>query len=178
MFKKIKSLLSSSKTENKEDGNGQEESGEIVEITFDDELAVKNIPKLRNHGVTDNEIYKAYVGHKGKERDIVWSLYNMLLTKVKNDDVISNIYEDMARMLHEEGKSYKQMLELSFKFRMKFYKNTGISKVRILSDREGNCEIGENLDGKELTIDEATENNPIPSKDCKQEFCNCTYMPV
>jgi hypothetical protein len=62
------------------------------------------------------------------------------------------------------------------------YKQTGIKKVRISSP--GGCRTCIDLMGKVLTIEDALERMPLPSKECahgnkdgKPGWCRCGYVP-
>lgn len=173
MINRLKSLFSS-----KEDKK-QDEEVRKVHISFKDEIAVKHLSKLQGYGVSIQDIGDTYQRLNGKERDVIWSLYNKLLSEMNQNrsDIQSQICCDMAEMLYQEGKAFKHLLERGMQYSLKSFKEADIPTVEILSDRTNKCKVASELDGQRFSLEEALKSNPIPSDKC-EGFCNCIYLPV
>lgn len=75
----------------------------------------------------------------------------------------------------EKPKEYKDLSLLER------YVDAGITHVSVLSHRDGNnCESCQEMDKtmNEIPIQEAIEKQLLPNKDCSNEICRCTYLPL
>lgn len=173
MFNKIKKLFNS--------GNDNEDSEkDIVSLKFYDDLSATHIPKLKEYGVTDLEILDVYEKSNGRERDMIWSLYNQLLLKINPErtTLLKEIYEDMISMLDEEEKGSNHLVEKVNILTLREIKSAGINRVEIGSERDGLCNKGLKLDGQVYLVDDALENCPIPALKCEKKHCGCSFFPI
>lgn len=58
------------------------------------------------------------------------------------------------------------------------YLEAEIPRVRILSDRDGRCELADRLDGQEYPARSALKRCPLPHPECPVPPCTCTYLPL
>lgn len=120
------------------------------------------------------------------DSDIIWSIFNKILLKTGDSQVLKGIYYKMAIFLDEEGKDPFKMLQQVSKMNLVILKNSWVvSTVEILTCGNNSCESCEKLGGKVFNIDTALIELPIPCKTCtnklhsnKYGFCRCTYIPV
>lgn len=131
-----------------------------------------------------NELERKY-GFPPKHKDIVWGFLNELLRQNPDPRQLSLIYYSMAIFLSEEGRPFRSALEDARKWELYEFKNLDLHKepkVKILTCTGTACEACEQLEGKILTIEEASEQSILPHKDCTWEmhdghpgFCRCIY---
>lgn len=177
MFKSIKKFFGSD--QDIEKSSNDKESG-IVSLKFYDELSAIHIPKLKGYGVSDLDILDTYEQLNGRERDIIWSLYNMLLNNITHEKIylLKEIYNDMISMLEEEEKNCNHLVKVVNRLTLKEIRDAGTKKVSVISDRDGLCKSGEEVDGQEYSIDAALKNCPIPADGCKKKHCTCSFLPI
>lgn len=152
----------------------------------------KWMSNLKQYGISEkdfdirkNELSKTY-GFEANDRDVIWSIFNELVTKIKELHKLKMIYFQMALFLHGEGKEFFTILQQSAKMELMQIKQEGRRKrVKISTAGERSCEACQRLKDKIFTIDEALEKMPIPNKDCKHQsgngkpgWCRCSYLVV
>ncbi|MFA5056122.1 MAG: hypothetical protein WC562_08130 [Dehalococcoidia bacterium] len=123
-------------------------------------------------------------GHEAKDRDVIWSLFNRLITIKRDLHSLKTLNYEMAVFLDEENRDFRPLLEQAAKMDLLQYKKLNVVKVEILSAGIGNsCEGCQKQHGKIYTIDEALRLMPIPCKDCtrtlnseRKGFCRCKYV--
>lgn len=152
------------------------------------EKRYKNLDILR-YGINnlqgkleDIELLTIYTEYVGKESDMVWSIYNRLLTSSSNDEKVI-IYSNMAGLLKREGKDnthivkQKHILVLT-NLRESIYHH---SNRRILSKYvgimgNGDCNYSKRFYKKRYHIDDEVKNPKLPPKDCDLDGgCICSY---
>ncbi len=167
-----------------------EDSAKKIDLMWQNTTSINSwIRKLDGYGIRekDFEVRKERLFKKsGKvvnDRDIIWSLFNELITRTKDLYELKMIYYDMALFLNEEGKDFFSVLQQSAKMELMRYKKDGIEKVRILASGKSSCAACQSLDDKIYTLAEALEKMPIPCKDCatnlnnsQRGFCRCCYV--
>lgn len=145
--------------------------------------------RLKTYGITERdfdiskvELTKKF-GEEPSDKDVIWSLFNKLITKMRDFHTLKMIYYDMALFLNEEGKDFFSVLQQSAKMELMYYKQSDVEKVQILTAGKGSCEQCQQSENKIFTIEEAFEKMPIPSKECTHEmsvgqrgFCKCCYI--
>lgn len=150
----------------------------------------KWLQSLSSYGIseTDYEREKGQLskkfGHEAKDRDVIWSLFNRLITTKRDLHILKMIHYEMALFLDEENRDFKPLLEQAAKMDLLYYKQLNVLKVEILSAGAGNsCEACQKQHGKVYTIEEALRLMPIPYKDCtrtlnseRKGFCRCKYV--
>ena len=150
----------------------------------------KWLSNLEQYGITKNDfvIRKDKLSKKfaqeASDRDVIWSIFNELLTKIRDLHSLKMIYYEMALFLNEEGKDCFTVLQQSAKMELMKFKQEGFfKKVRILTAGEDSCEACQRLKDTVFTIEEALEKMPIPCKECthklydeKRGFCRCCYV--
>ena len=137
----------------------------------------------KDFGIHKDKLSKKF-GQEASDRDVIWSIFNELLTKIRDLHSLKMIYYEMALFLNEEGKDCFTVLQQSAKMELMKFKQEGfIKKVRILIGGEDSCEACQRLKNKVFTLEEALENMPIPCKECthklydeKRGFCRCCYV--
>jgi len=92
----------------------------------------------------------------------------------------------MADFVKNEGKDNLYLLDLAYKTKLKFqtnllneYKKSDVvTGVEIIAT-DNSCEVCMQLNGKIFPIDEALLKNPLPIKNCSNEYgCRCCYGPT
>jgi len=158
-------------------------------LTKDDAIAADNFKKITDFGITEkdyqnknNELAKNF-NREPDSLDIIWGLYNDLISKTKDLQELKMIYYSMALFLDEEGKDFFEILQLSHKMELQHLKQQSfIKKVEISG--AGGCSECNKINGKIFNIDEAINTMPIPLKNCTHTinsdkgFCRCMYLPV
>lgn len=121
------------------------------------------------------------------DKDVVWSLLNQAIQNNSDDfNLLHRIHYTMALFLDEEKRDFKPLLVDAARLQIMYYKQRGVSEVRIMSAGAGNsCESCQKQDGKIYTVDEALRLMPIPCDECAKPglsgqlgFCRCQYMMV
>ncbi len=117
----------------------------------------------------------------GKEpayQDIVWSIYNELISKnIKDFHMLNMIYYQMAWFLKDEGKPFVHVLKLKHKMDLLRYKQEGSIITEVDIDATACCDKCKPLNGKVYSIETALKEEPIPYENCDQ-FCMCSYLPL
>jgi len=177
MFKSLKKLFTSGQNDKK---SSKDEDRGIVSLEFYDELSATHIPKLKDYGISDLDILDTYEKLNGRERDVIWSLYNKLLNSIRHEKIylLKEIYSDMISMLDEEEKNCNHLVEQLNKLTLKEFERAEIKRVKILSMRDGLCKAAEDLDGQEFSLNNTQKNCPISAGGCKKKHCTCTFIPI
>ena len=122
-------------------------------------------------------------GREASDRDVIWSLFNQLLTKIKDLHSLKMIYFEMALFLNEEGKDCFAVRQQSVKMELLRYKQEAHAKKIRIGIAKDSCEVCQRLGNKVFTIEEALEKMPIPCKECthklydkKRGWCRCFYV--
>jgi len=153
-------------------------------------LRNKWLNNLKQYGITEKDFHihkdklSKKFGQEASGQDVIWSIFNELLTKIKDLHTLKMIYYEMALFLNEEGKDFFTVLQQSAKMElMQFKKEEFTKKVRILTAGEDSCEACQRLENMVFTIEEALEKLPIPCKECTRKlydktrgFCRCCYV--
>lgn len=75
--------------------------------------------------------------------------------------------------------AYHELPPQPFEQELKSMKRSEIPGVSILTQRDADvCHSCRPLDGKEYTIEEALEKEPLPHDECENDRCRCTYTPL
>mgnify|MGYP001607379805 CR=1 FL=1 len=122
------------------------------------------------------------------EHDMMWKILNKKVQNhmSKNDWERARIaYLDMASFLREEGKDAFNALHGMNKCKLLSLKDLEGFVIGVTIQTMGGCEVCSKLQGKEYTIDDALETNPIPIRECttqignsKKGWCRCSYRPI
>lgn len=171
MIKRLKNLFTS---------NNEKKDSEIVRLEFFDELSAIHIPKIKDYGISDLKILECHKKLNGRERDIIWSLYNEILNHIGSKDpkLLKDVLTDMVSFLEQEEKNSNHLVEQINKLTLKEYKNAKIKKVEILSMRDGLCKLAEDLDGQVYSLNDAHKYCPIPADGCEKKHCTCTFIAI
>lgn len=66
-----------------------------------------------------------------------------------------------------------------FSKELSLFKSAGVKKIRLMSQRDGNvCNACLNDDGKEILLEDALKNAPLPHPQCENEYCRCCFFPM
>jgi hypothetical protein len=154
------------------------------------------IEKLRYFGITEDEYLKEKLELAKKfkieevsvsQYDVIWSIMNKQILKIKDPHLLSYKYYQMAGVLEDEGKDSFQLKKLAMEFRLKallesdLYKTGVIKRVEISTFPEC-CSSCEKLEGKKYSIKRALSEMPLPNKDCTSinksgiKVCRCSYL--
>jgi len=154
-------------------------------------MAVDWFKRLEDFGIKVNDFSDEKIelsrkfGQEAKSTDVIWGLFNGLISKTKNQDSLGMIYYEIALFLNEEGKDSLEIRRQSQKISLLSLKKSEVVKgVEILATSES-CDECQKLNGNKYTLDEALEKMPIPNPNCTytftkkgKPFCRCTYLPV
>lgn len=140
---------------------------------------LKNINKYNSK---KNELIKKFEGEP-KPFDILWGIYNELITSKINSFKLSLVQKQMAMIAEIEGKDPTPYYQLArktdceeLKTKLIEFKNMGIKKAMISSiGDDDTCANCKQLDGKCFDIEKLIENMPIPLN-CTSKNCRCTYI--
>lgn len=141
----------------------------------------------------DRKIYrlatvKEYEKEARIEADKQWAELNkdvVELSKSRDWDAVSYKYFQMALQLQEEGKDFFHVLQESTRFKLRYFKKDGITRVSISDSGEASCPACRNQRGKIYSIEDALKEMPIPCKDCTFDlhgihasvgWCRCVYV--
>jgi hypothetical protein len=148
--------------------------------------------RLQQFGVTeeDFDIRKRQLAEKlGKnvrDRDVIWSLFNTSVTKIRDYGLRRALYYSMALFVDEEVRDPFPLLQESAKMELMMLGRRGRRRrVQILTAREKSCDACRRLEGQRITIEQALETMPIPNTNCgfhlsneQLSFCRCSYVPL
>jgi hypothetical protein len=157
---------------------------ELKKISFRN----KWIREIGGFGIAEKDFYsrkEAFFkkdGFEANDGDVVWSLFNELITKTKDLHESKMIYYTMSLFLHDEGRDYFPTRQLSAKMELMQGQNSSIKlKAKIIAAKDS-CEACQKLANKSMSIEEALEKMPIPCKECthtisdnNRGFCRCCY---
>ncbi len=124
-------------------------------------------------------------GIENNDNDVIWSLFNELLVLNSNDfDIQSKIYLSMSIFLFDEGKDFFPLLKESYRaelknLQLKSYESPLNSMAIIVTstnEKSGACSKCKELNGLQMTFEDAIEKMPIPIKNCDRSvrFNRCT----
>lgn len=159
-----------------------EESAKKVDAAWNRKAQREEIIEtFTRFGFTDKEI-QIYINDLRHVNfgDIKWQMFNEALSRNSKDfQRMRQLYYSMALQLVEEGKNPNKMLELSQESELKYLKEVGFKKVKIMASHNS-CEQCTGHDNEEFTIDEAFEQKPLPCKDCTSSYgyCRCTFISI
>lgn len=92
-------------------------------------------------------------------------------------DAAGMAYWQQAGVLHAEGRDNRQVLEESFRCRLRQMEKSEIKRVEVsTSQDEGVCVGCRAVDGQKYGIGEAMRTMPLPGDHC--EMCRCVYTAV
>lgn len=123
-----------------------------------------------------------------------WSLANeqaLLLQVLQRNDPtahgmeLQQVYWQMARQLHEEGRSYRRNMQQAHEARL-IWEQAKIENMvgsEVADWRTGImanacCDVCQTLDSHTYTFDEAIKEMPLPPEDCTHGWCNCGWINV
>lgn len=152
----------------------------------------KWLRSLGQYGVTESDFDKTKdtlskrFGKEAPARDVIWGLFNQVITQTKDPTTLSGIYSQMALFVNEEGRDSFQYQELSTKmslFQLKQQTQGVTEKVEVVTCGKDSCPECQKLSGKVFLIDKALEEMPIPNRKCSYKFgeerkpyCRCLYV--
>jgi hypothetical protein len=148
--------------------------------------------RLQQFGVTkgDFDIRKRQLAEKlGKnvrDRDVIWSLFNTSVTRIRDYGSLRTLYYNMALFVDEEVRDSFPFLQESAKMTLMMFGRRGRRRrVQISTAREKSCDACRRLEGQRITIERALKTMPIPNRNCafhlsneQWSFCRCSYVPV
>ena len=116
--------------------------------------------------------------------DIIWWLFNKLISETKDFQDLKLIYYSMALFLNENWNDPFIVLQKSSSMELMNYKSHWfMQKVEILSCWDDSCDSCKKLHWKIFDIETAIKEQPIPCKECSHKiwsdwygFCRCTYV--
>jgi len=127
-------------------------------------------------------------GRQPASGDVLWSLYGRLAYDFGAAGKLPPplLYFLMAHFLYDEGREFRHLLQQSHEMELTEYRESPfVEKVRILTGGDASCEACQQLEGKVLTLDKASELMPIPCRECtfelhpgKPGWCRCICLPV
>ncbi|MCX6811807.1 MAG: hypothetical protein NT039_03895 [Candidatus Berkelbacteria bacterium] len=154
----------------------------------------KWIGSLKNYGVTESDFDKTKdiltkkFGKEAPARDVIWGLFNQLISRTNDPATLSGIYYEMSLFVNEEGKDSFRQRELSTKMSLINLKQQAgdvLDGVEIVTAGKQSCPECQKMSGKVFTFDEAFNEMPIPNKNCthrfredQKPFCRCLYVPI
>src|SRR3989339_309860 len=151
--------------------------------------ALKTVFMGGNISVDDFESEKAS-NQNLSEHDTMWKLLNKKVQNYMKENDWERariVYLDIASFLREEGKDTFNALLGMNKCKLLSLKDKDMEGfvIGVTIQTLGGCEICSKLQGKEYTMDDALEINPIPVKECttsigdsKKGWCRCSYRPI
>jgi len=156
-------------------------------LTKEDAVAVDAMRELAGFGIDKNHYSRKKAnlskkfGQEPNSQDVIWGLYNNLISKVQDYNEASMIYYSMALFLNKLGKPYFSVLKQSRKAELKGINKRIIKAVRIQNSGDS-CEACKTIDAKIFTVEQALKEMPLPCKECtyslqggKPGFCRCYY---
>jgi hypothetical protein len=139
---------------------------------------------LESYGVTKKEFEKHEerladkYGSKPPINDVVWSILNKLVTKLKNPSELRLVYFEMADLAQSEGKDSKPYRAQANKLQLTEYSGA-VKQVEISIIEDSRCcDYCLSLANKKFTIKKAIKEMPIPGKCTSEDGCRCVYSPV
>ncbi len=130
-------------------------------------------------------------GHPASAADAAWRVMNTLVSETKDYHARGMIYFQMARFLWEEGKDHLQIAREVPRMELAAWKKSadaGLLDLRairltVITAHEASCPNCRELEGTELTYQEALNSSPIPVPECTNEtsptqprgWCRCIY---
>lgn len=130
----------------------------------------------------DIELMTIYTQYVGRESDMVWSIYNRLLTTSSSHEKVM-IYTTMAQILEMEGKDNTHIVKQKYiqeltdcKERIYHHSNKRILSKYVGIMGNGDCNYSKRFDKKRYYIDDEVKNPKLPPKDCNRySGCVCSY---
>lgn len=157
------------------------------------EKSTKNmfLNELKEFGISDQEfsVRKKELfsksGIENNDNDVIWSLFNeLLMSNSSNFYNQSKIYLSMAGFLYNEGKDFFPLLKESYRaellnLQLKSFESPIKSMAEIVNStnkNSGSCSKCKELNGLQMSFEDAIEKMPIPIKNCERSvsFNRCT----
>jgi len=120
-------------------------------------MAVDWFKRLEDFGIKVNDFSDEKIelsrkfGQEAKSTDVIWGLFNGLISKTKNQDSLGMIYYEIALFLNEEGKDSLEIRRQSQKISLLSLKKSEVVKgVEILATSES-CDECQKLNGNKYT---------------------------
>lgn len=122
--------------------------------------------------------------------DEKWSRFNKkLIELMKSNDFygLGITYQEMANFLKKEGKDPKEFIDKAYEMKLRHHteyikdlkENSPVCVGVEVCATDDSCRDCKDLQGKVFSFDEALKTNPLPVKNCPNEYgCRCTYLPV
>lgn len=114
--------------------------------------------------------------------DTVWRILNSWVAKHPLEWSNQFAYYEMARLLYQEGKDGKSMIEAALRAQLQFYISKNIKKVVIEcyggEPDYSTCPNCASLHGRIFKITDALDMMPIPRNCAHETGCRCSYQSV
>jgi len=109
--------------------------------------------------------------------DLVWGMFNHIITKLRKPDDLSLLYQNMATFLESEGKHQQadNLKRESLKASIVGFRDSSFEHIIKIRNKEDGfvCEVCKKLNGKAFTLDEGTKEPPVPVLGCQNKMCRC-----
>lgn len=117
----------------------------------------------------------------GSYGDLIWALYNQTaIDTVRDKDyqTLGQIYYDMAVFKNENGKNSYIMNQLSKKYELMGYKESGVVVGVQISACDNACNICKGFNNNKYILNRAIKEQPLPHKECTgmNGLCRCGYI--
>ncbi len=149
------------------------------------------------HTWTDREARKKYLlteqqakAQEHSRRDARWKELNeqvRVASQAGDLQALRIAYYQQAEILFVEGRNHLETRRLSARVELQHIQSIGIERVRVrTADDERVCSYCRSLEGKDISIEDALEQMPIPGPNCddnKEENpyggrCRCSYEAI
>ena len=140
--------------------------------------------RLEKYGITRKDFDKAREalarqwGRTASVNDTFWKLYNEWLGKNRTLDWSITLYYEMGRLASMEGKDWRPYVRQALTIHLNQLRKVGAKTVRIDNgtNDSNSCRGCKSLKGKQVSIDTALKEMPIPTL-CESDFpCRCNYF--
>jgi predicted nucleic acid-binding protein/DNA-directed RNA polymerase subunit RPC12/RpoP len=136
---------------------------------------VPDITKIRQ--AVEKDLTKRF-GKEPSSGDLVWGMFNYIVSKLKEPRDLSSLYENMATFLETEGKSKEAdgLKRQALKMTIADYKSSDwTDEIKIKNHNDDFvCEQCKKHNGKIMTLDEAFKEPPVPIETCSNKKCRCS----
>lgn len=151
-----------------------EREKEIIDWQKYMEFLVPDIEKIRKD--VESELTKRF-GQPPSAHDLVWGMFNFIVTKLREPKDLSILYLNMATFLEKEGKheQAKKCKRESTKMELlEWNKSEWTNSVMVENCNDDFvCKECKSKHHKKMSIQEAIENIPVPVEECSNKNCRC-----
>ena len=117
-------------------------------------------------------------------RELLTGIINREFSQPEQDfKLLQRVYHSMAVLAEEEAKPHQHLLVESKRMLLMSYRQRGVQKVQLLTQRKERCQICESRDREIISVREALETMPLPCENCpflpdsQGRFpLSCTYI--